>query len=296
MGTGSRRSSKADLQPPTPSTHTLCPQMPTHQQAHTSPAIRPRPSGPQNTGREGNKNPDADTEPLASPASWGPSPTVFQPACPQPCLRTNPGPRSGAVRGGGPLTQPPVGNRAQAERRSHLQHHIPTDLVCPGCPTPPAPVDLGLQTLGEGGHGLLRCSYRTGSSLPPDPAHPPTHLQPASLPAPQELSAHAPAGGTHKHKLIYHQPKQTTIRRQECFLTHTYTQTHKATWQSLATRADSAGRDGRDLLRSGSRQLGARGWGWEEALQLVHTWPGTYLSLASALSAPQEGGPGPKPR
>lgn len=64
--------------------------------------------------------------------------------------------------------------------------------------------------------------------------------------------------------------------------THTHTH-HKATWQSLAIRADNEDGMGRDFLGSGVRGWGAGRRPW----QLVYTRPGTHLeSSVRALSAP----------
>ena len=120
-------------------------------------------------------------------------------ACPQPCLRTNPGSRSGVV---GRWSTHPATSRDQgsAERTHHLPHHILTQTWTgrEGSPTlivPGGPRALHLERRAW----ARKVSLLTGCSLPPDPAtHPPPPPAASSSPAPRELSAHAPAGGTHK--------------------------------------------------------------------------------------------------
>lgn len=122
----SEESSKADLQPQHPALTHSYPQMPTHQQAHTSPAIQPPPTqwSPKTLAEKGTRTQTQILE-HTSLSKLGPiSPTVPA-ACPQPCLRTQPRPQVGAVRKvvHSPSHQSGPGS---AERARHLPHHIPT--------------------------------------------------------------------------------------------------------------------------------------------------------------------------
>lgn len=93
-------------------------------------------------------------------------------ACPQPCLRTNPGSRLGVV---GKRSTHPTTSQAQgsAERTHHLPRHIPTQTWTgrEGSPTPVVPggpwaLHLERRAWARKGSLLMGCS------LPPDPAHP----------------------------------------------------------------------------------------------------------------------------
>lgn len=144
---------QAGLQPGTPSTHTLLPadaHPPTS--THTSPAIRPPdPVVPKNTGRR-------EQEPRRRCRALGVTqqaeahlPTVPA-ACPQPCLRTNPGPRSGAVRKvHSPSHQSGPGVLARKDAPSATSH---PDWSLDGArgSTQSSQVDPGPCTL-RGGHG-----------------------------------------------------------------------------------------------------------------------------------------------
>ena len=219
-------------------------------------------------------------------ASWGPSPhgpSCLPPALPEDQPRLQVGGGRKAVHSPNHQSGPGLSRTDAPSATSHPDTDLDRTRRKPHPGRPRWTLGLAPREEGVGPERQL-----TDGLLPPAGPCPPS-LLPAPLQPPESSQPTPQLVELTKHKLIYHQPKQTTIKETVVFPNTHRLQSHTAESGHPGTartgRAETSWAAGPGSWGRG-RGSGRRPW------QLMHTHPGTHLeSGIRALSALVVGGP-----